>query len=57
MEAKGRKCNRQGLGRNTRNPGLYIYTLVEGKRTDPAKRQVKFPHLMLLPNRSLKTHA
>jgi hypothetical protein len=38
------------------SPGLHIYTPVEDQRADPAKRQVKFPHLMLLPNRSLETH-
>jgi hypothetical protein len=55
MEAKERECGRKGLGRNTRKPRLHIYTPVQGQQADPAKRQVKFPYLMLLPNRSLET--
>jgi hypothetical protein len=57
MEAKERGSGCKGLGRNKRNPGHRIYTPAEGQRVDPAKRQVKLPHLMFLPNRSLETRA
>jgi hypothetical protein len=55
MEAKKRGGSCKRLGRNKRNPGLRVYTPAEGQRVDPVKRQVKFPHLMPLPNRSLET--
>jgi hypothetical protein len=56
MEAKERGGGCKGLGRNKQNPGLHIYPPAEGQRADPVKRQVKFLHLMPLPNRSLETH-
>jgi hypothetical protein len=55
MEAKERGDSCKRLGGNKRNPGLRIYTPTEGQWADPAKRQVKFPHLMPLPNCSLET--
>jgi hypothetical protein len=57
MEAKERGSGYKGLGRNKQNPRHHIYTSTEGQRADPAKRQVKLPHLMLLPNHPLETHA
>jgi hypothetical protein len=39
------------------SPRLRIYTPIEDQWVDPTKRQVKFPHLMLLPNHSLETRA
>jgi hypothetical protein len=56
MEAKERGSGCKGLGRNKRNPGHHIYILAKGQQVDLVKRLVKLPHLMLLPNRSLKTH-
>jgi hypothetical protein len=55
MDSKERGSGCKGLGRNKRNHGHRIYTLAEGQWVDPAKRQVNLLHLMLLPNRSLKT--